>query len=239
MTETNVVEPTAPVSSESGLSFRGLVEVFYKPAEFFKKLILSPKVLVPYIVTGILMFLFLYAIRNLIWDMTVSSPKFQERMQSSPASLEQVRTITVYSTVIGGTVATLLAPLLAALLGLFWGNFVFAGKASFRQLLSVMLYGEVIYAVGAIVNLALMLPRGSLMANLSLGVLAAGQGPDSLLYVLLSKFSVFLIWEIAAIGIGLTALYNVKPSHGYRLSILSMGMLSILHVVITAIGKLF
>jgi len=239
MTDAELVPPTAPKSRDSGLSFRGLVEVFYKPSEFFKSLVDNPKVLVPYIVLGVLMFFFLYMIRNLMWEMTVSSPKFQERMQNSPVSIEQVRTITMYSTVLGGTVAVLLGPLLAALFGLFWGNFVFAGKARFKQLLSVMLYGEVIYAVGAVVNLALMLPRENLMANLSLGVLAAGQGADSVLYALLSKFSVFLIWEIVAIGIGLSALYNVKRGHGYRLSLLSMGLLSLLSIVMAAIGKLF
>lgn len=239
MTETNVVQPTAPVSSDAGLSFRGLIEVFYKPTEFFKKLVVNPKILVPYVVFGVLMFLALYLTRELVWQMVSASPKFQERIQNAQISPELLKTIVIWQFIGAGTLAMLLSPLLAALLALFWGNFVFAGKANFRHLLSVMLYGEVIYAVGAIVNLALMLPRGNLMANLSLGVLAASQGADSVLYVLLSKFSVFLIWEIVAIGLGLTVLYNVKPSHGYRLAILSMGLLSILHVVVTAVGKMF
>ncbi len=239
MTDAELVPPTAPQSRNSGLSFRGLVEVFYKPTEFFKNLIDNPKVLVPYIVYGVLMALFLYCTRDLVWDMVSATPKFQERLQNSPITPEQMKVFFAYQYVGVGTLAMLLGPLLAALLGLFWGNFVFAGKARFKQLLSVMLYGEVIYAVGAVANLALILPRENLMANLSLGVLAASQGADSVLYAILSKFSIFLIWEIVAIGSGLSALYNVKRGHGYRLSLLSVGLLSLISIVMTAIGKLF
>jgi hypothetical protein len=180
-----------------------------------------------------------YFARDLVWDMISTSPKFIEQTQNSPASMEQIRKFTLVWFVGGTWLAMMVAPLLAALLGLFWGNFVFAGKATYSQLLSIMLFGEVIYAVGAVINLGLALIRGSLGASLSLGVFAAGQGLDSLAFVALSKIAVFLIWEIIAIGIGMSILYKTKASRGYVLAILSMGMLSILQVLFTAIGKMF
>jgi hypothetical protein len=239
MDEQVTVTPTAPATKDSMLSLKGLAEVFYNPRAFFTKLIDQPKILVPYLVLGVLYLVTFYFARDLVWDMISTSPKFIEQTQNSPASMEQIRKFTLVWFVGGTWLAMMVAPLLAALLGLFWGNFVFAGKATYSQLLSIMLFGEVIYAVGAVINLGLALIRGSLGASLSLGVFAAGQGLDSLAFVALSKIAVFLIWEIIAIGIGMSILYKTKASRGYVLAILSMGMLSILQVLFTAIGKMF
>jgi hypothetical protein len=141
------------------------------------------------------------------------------------------------STIVAGTVSWMFVPLLAAALCLFWGNFVFAGKARFKQLLSIMLYGEIIFAAGMLVLAPMMLAKGTMLVSLSPAVFATSLGVAHPLYVLLSKFSIFQIWEIVAIGIGLSILYDVTRKKGYVLSVLSMGMLSIIHVVWTAIAK--
>ncbi len=230
--------PTVPQTVENkGLSFRGLAEVFYKPSAFFDQLKDHPKVLIAYIVFAILLFGFFAATVDIIYEMQVNSPQFQAQMQGQEMT-PQIEQIMKYQILIGGPVVVLLVPLIAAVLGLFWGNFVFAGKARFKQLLSVMLYGEIINTVGMLVVLPMMLAKKSILVSLSLGVLAASQGPDSILYVALSKIDLFLIWEIIAIGIGLSIVYGMPRNKGYTLSVLSMGMLSILHVVFTAIGKL-
>jgi hypothetical protein len=220
-----------------GLSWQGLIEVFYKPATFFESLKECPKILVPYIVYAVLLFAFFWFTTDIIYDMQVNSPQYQERLQGQPLP-PQAQQMMRYSILIGGPVVMLLAPLLAAVLAVFWGNFVFAGKARFKQLLSVMLYGEIINGLGMLVILPIVLAKKSILVSLSLAVLAAGKGPDSILYLALSKIDLFLIWEIIAIGIGLSIVYGVPRNKGYTLSVLSMGMISILHVVFSAIGKL-
>jgi len=237
MEQENTV-PTEPQSvGNKGLSFRGLAEVFYKPSAFFHQLKDHPKVLISYIVLAILLFGFFAATVDLIYDMQVNSPQFQAQMQGQEMT-PQIEQIMKYQILIGGPVVILLVPLVAALLGLFWGNFVFAGKAKFKQLLSVMLYSEVIYTVGLMVILPMVLAKKSLLVSLSLGVLAASQGPESILYLALSKIDLFLIWEIIAIGIGLSVIYGIPRNKGYTLSVLSMGLISIMHVVLSAVGKL-
>jgi hypothetical protein len=230
--------PTVPKSVQiKGLSFRGLAEVFYKPSAFFEALKVNPKVIVPYFVYAIVLSIFFWFTTDIIYDMQVNSPQFQAQMQGQPVT-PQIEQIMRYQILIGGPVMMLLVPLVAALLGLFWGNFVFAGKARFKQLLSVMLYGEIIYGIGMLVVLPMALAKKSMLVSLSLGVLAASQGAESILYLALSKIDLFLIWELIAIGIGLSIIYGVPRNKGYTLSVLSMGMISILHVVLSAIGKL-
>ena len=219
------------------LSWQGLIEVFYKPAIFFESLKERPKILVPYIVFAVLLFVFFVPTTDIIYDMQVHSPQFQERLQGQPMP-PQMQQMMRYQIMFGGPIVILLVPLVAAALAVFWGNFVFAGKARFKQLLSVMLYGEIIYGVGMLLMLPMVLAKKSVLVSLSLGVLAAKRGPDSILYLALSKIDVFVIWEIIAIGIGLSIVYGVARNKGYTLAVLSMGMISILHVVFSAIGKL-
>ncbi len=238
MENMNSAEPSEVQPKESGLSFKGLYQVFTSPTEFFTKLKDNPKVLVPLIAISALMFLFLLGTVDLIVKMQMESPQFQEQMQgqSIPPQLE---TWMRYQTLIGGSLAELIIVLLAASFALFFGNFVFAGKAKFKQLVSVMCYGEMINLIGGLLIMPMMLAKDTMMVSISAAVLAASQGPTSVLYVALSKLDLFLIWEIVVVGIGLSIIYNLPRNKGYMLSVLSMGMLSILHVVFTAVGSLF
>ncbi|MEA3296302.1 MAG: YIP1 family protein [candidate division Zixibacteria bacterium] len=237
MNQSDVPGNALQQTSTSGFSFRGLVEIFYQPASFFEKLKNNPKVLVPYLVFGILILTFFWFAQDLVFEMQMQSEQFQEQMQGQVMT-PVVEKITKISIVVFGSISLCLSPLLATLFALFWGNFVYAGKASFKALLSVMVYSEIIYAVGIVILIPLMLAKESILVSLSLGVLAANAGPESLLYLALSKIDVFNIWEIIVVGIGLSTIYGLPRNKGYWLSVLSMGMISILHIVFTAIGKL-
>ncbi len=226
-------QTATPVSSVSGL-----YEVFFSPASWFEKLRSNPKVLIPYIVLAIFTAVVFFVAGDLIVKMQMESPQMQEQLQGQPMPAQAAK-IMWYSTVVGGTIALLLAPLLAAALALFWGNVVFAGKASFKSLLSVMLYGELIYAVGNLIVLPMVLAKDSLAVGLNLGILVAERGLQDPLFVALSKIDLFVIWEIIAIGIGLSIIYGFPRNKGYKLSVLSMGLLTILGVAGAAIGSMF
>ena len=219
-------------------SFRGLVEIFYQPAAWFEKLRYNPKILVPYIVLAVLTVGMFLALGDLLVEMQMQSPQFQEQLERGSISPDIVSIMWI-SAVTLGSITMLLAPLVAALLALFWGNVVLAGKASFKSLLSVMLYGEIIWAVGNLLIVPLALAKKSLAVGFNLGVLVAERGLQDVLYTALSKVDLFIIWEIVAIGIGLSIVYRLPRNKGYLLSVLSVGLLSVLAVAGAAIGSLF
>lgn len=233
------VQPNSAVSTkrDSALGFRGLYEVFVSPSALFAKLKDDPKILVPYVVGLALMLVMVISMADII-------ARFQiEEMQRRAAENPNIPTnlspgMMVPWIIGGGTLAWACIPLLAALLALFIGNFLMAGKATFKQLLSIMLFGEIIYLVGGLLVLPLNLAKDSMFMSFSLAALVPPD-PESVVWLFLSKMSLFLIWEFIAVGIGLSILYGFPRNKGYLLSVLSMGMLSILHVLFAAIGKLF
>ncbi|HEX2897401.1 MAG TPA: YIP1 family protein [candidate division Zixibacteria bacterium] len=222
---------TTVQNSAVGSSWKGIVQVFYAPSQLFEFIKERPKVLVPWLVFFALILVFMVLAADLIAKLQLEI--MQEKAAESGGvagpmpSLEMMK----YSTIIGGTIVMMLSPLIAAGLAYFFGSFIMAGKATFKQLLSVMLYGEIIFALGAIVLAPLMLAKQSLRVSLSLAAFFKNLAIDNPWYLAASKIGVFYIWEIIVIGIGLSIIYGFPRNKGYLLAVLSMGMISVLHVL--------
>ena len=238
--ENQNLEVKTDVKQDSLFALKGIAEVFYKPAEFFTKLKDNPKILVPYVFFIILTFISLYLLKDLIVDMQTSSPQFAANMEKSGQSVTpEIISMMKITTLVFGTLAMSLYPLLVAALALFFGNFVMAGNGSFKKLLSVALYGGIVYALGSMILIPMMLAKNSMMVSFSLAVFATDYGMESILYTALSKISIFQIWEIIVVGIGLSTIYNFPRNKGYVLAVLSVGLLSVLQIVLAAIGAMF
>jgi len=230
----NVTDGVTSPNGSGNLSFAGLIQVFTSPGQFFEKLRQNPKILVPYLVLGVMTFLFL----NMTVDIIVRL-QLEEMAKNPDMTSAQIPSAGLMKGLIlgGGLFIILLVPMLATGLAMFFGNFVLAGNASFKQLLSVMLYGEIVFMLGGLVTLPLILAKDSLQVSFSLAMFAADQPIDSVVYVALSKIGLFYIWEIIVIGIGLSKLFQVSSNKGYLMSVLSMGMLPIVHVLFTIVSK--
>jgi len=224
--EENQIAAAAP-ASDSGLSFAGLWQVFTAPAALFERLKKNPRVLVPWIVIGLVSLLFFWGMSDLILE--VQKAAVAERNPDQAAQIPDVAL--KITAVAGGTLAMLIAPLLTAGLAMFWGNFVLAGTARYKQLLSVALYSSLVFILGFLVTWPLAVAKGSMAVSLSLAVLVADQPLDSFAYVALSKIGVFYIWEFVVAGIGFAAMYGFKPAKGYILAALSLGLISLIHAL--------
>ncbi len=218
--------------------FKGLGEVIYSPVAYFKKVKESPTILVPYIALGIVSLVVLLLLTNLIADMQMQNQQVQEQMANSKLTPEQMKGY-MKPFIIGlGLPVLLLGPLVIAGLAMFWGNFVFGGRARFSQILSVACWGEYLFALGGLLVAPLMLAKGSMLVSFSLAPLVANLGPENFWFVLLSKISVFHIWELIVIGLGLSIVYEFPRNKGMWLSVLSMGLLSIIQIAWVGIKSL-
>lgn len=235
MERDNSVESTS-VTTTRNYSISGLLKIFYNPSKLFGDVNYDPKVLVPFIVYGILMFLFFYTIADFMVKMQMESPSFQQRFENGMTSnmVELMR----YNVIIVGTILSLVTPLISTGLAIFFGNFVYGVKEKFKKVFSVVIFSAFIIAVGKMIVLSMILAKGSVMVSLSPAILVSHLRADSFLYVLFSKFDLFIIWEIIVAGIGFSIIYNLPRNKGYMLSVLSIGMISIFHILFAVIGEL-
>ena len=235
MTGAGQVSQMPADASVERLSFVGLYRVFVGPSELFEKLKNSPRVLVPYLVMGVVLVAYAFGVSDLLVSVQLEALQEQGTQLPPGFSTDSLKYTGIATVVVFG----LLTPLVASWLALFLGNFIMAGRATFKQLLSVMLYGEIIYVTGLLVHLPMILFKNTLLVTLSLAAILPNPDPSSPVWVGLSKFGFFNIWEIIVVGIGLSVVFGFSRNKGYTLAVLSIGLLSILHVITTAVGSAF
>lgn len=106
-------------------------------------------------------------------------------------------------------------PIFALILsGLSWVAFntIMGGTASFKQVLAVVTHSNVPGAVGAILGLPIQLMQSTMSPGgpFNLGALAPMLDPASPLARSLGVTSVFTVWGLIVMGIGLAVLYRRK-----------------------------
>jgi len=229
------IEPTAIDQPEAGLSWKGLWLVLSNPVELFSKLKAHPRVLVAWLAAILLFCVYLMLVLDKmvalqLAEVANTNPGFDPEM--IPEGVMEG------STFFFGALTVGFIPLITAIIAIFWGNFIFGGKATFKQVLSVALYGNIIYIVGMLATLPLVLAKDSMMVSYSLAAFFPDLSYKSVAYAALSKVGIFYIWEIIVAGIGFSTVYGFTRGKGYTIAVLSVGLLSILHVAFTALGSL-
>ena len=238
-------QPGGPVAakakSESGFSFKGLVRVFSSPTEFFTQLKDDPKVLVPLLAILVLALIAVFSLMDQIADLQMESQADSLRERGmSEAQIQEITNSPImrYMPLVGAPFV-MLTPFITAALAMLIGGFVMGGKAKYWKVLSVMAYCEVIYFAGGLVNLPFQILKGTLTPAFSLAVLAPDLTFTDPLFLLLAKISPFYIWHIIAAGIGLSILFEFSRNKGYLLAVLSIGLLSALHIGSAVVGQMF
>lgn len=232
MGQSMMAEPVTPAAAPSGLSLRGLWEVFYKPTEFFGKIKDHPRIFIPWIGVAIASALMFYFLADFLVEFQMEAMRKNPNMRPEYMPTAEQMKPWMY---VGALILCLL-PLLTGAIAMFWGNFIFGGRAKYSQLLSVMVYGLWVYMVGGVVQAIMALMKGSIKTSLSLAALVPNRPVDDTLYMLLSKFSVFQVWEIVAVGIGLSVVYGFSRNKGYTIAVLSVGLIAAIHVLMTALS---
>ena len=137
------------------------------------------------------------------------------------------------------TVFIVLTPFITAGFAMLIGGFIMGGKAKYWQVVSVMAYAEVVYYVGGLINLPFQVLKETLTPPFSLAVLVPDLSMTDPLFLALAKIGPFYIWHVIAAGIGLSILFGFSRNKGYVLSVLSLGLLSALHIGSAVLGQMF
>jgi hypothetical protein len=212
---------------------RGLVYIFVKPKEFFAELKYSPKVLVPFIALVIMFIIF-----NLCTLDIIVKPRV-ERLQAQGIDFEELEATGKHPILklkilsfFFKNFPILIRPFLLAFFSLILANILVPG-IKYKQVLSVILYGEVLYGVGKTLKGFIMLLKDSSDVSISPAPIGElfGYGPATDLFSLLSNADFFLIWEIIVVAIGFSIFLKYALKKCYILSILSVGLIPSLSMI--------
>lgn len=232
---------TVKVKPEAWFSFKGLVRVFSRPAEFFGQLKDNPKVLVPLIAMFVLAMIAVYFLLDQVVAM-MGEAQYEalSKQGMSDAKIEKFTHSRFMK--IGpllNPIVIMLTPFITAGLAMLVGGFIMGGKSEYWKVVSVMAYSEVVYYAGGMIDLPFQVMKGTLIPAFSLAVLVSDLSFNHPLVQFLARISPFYIWHVIVAGIGLSILFEFSRNKGYLIAVLSLGLLSALHIGSAALGQMF
>jgi hypothetical protein len=219
---------TAPDRETTGArkemnGFQRIQGVLFDPSKTFGYLAQRPTWILPLVVLVIIV-LISSAIRA-PFEMQETIRRIEENPRLSTEQREEIieriqeQTQKPVSKVLRYVIPPVVILLYVLLLGAIWyfgGNVLLGGDASYKKVLSMFSYSAMVAIPETIVKIPLMLVKKTMRVHTSLVVLMPAGDDQSVLFKILAKFDIFIIWQLALVALGLSIIYNfsIKKTAG-------------------------
>lgn len=209
------------VQNRKRFFIKDLYKIFIKPEDFFTILKYHPRILAPWLYISFVVLLSYFTLNKDEINFELKYTLQTDIAGDIDTSVKILQLILILS-----KPALIANALLISIIGFLWVKKT--NKISYKQTLSLMLYGEVIFFTGVLISLPITLLTDNLYPlSLVPLALAYGYDPSSVLFFLALKLNPFFIYEIIYVGIGITRLLNCELKTGLKISILSVGLISV------------
>lgn len=237
-------EGTGPIpsSSQEMSVWRRMLNIFIAPATVFPVLKKKPEFIMPLVVVLLVFMMFMYTNKSLILkeqkQKLLSNKKISEEVRE-----KQLEAMENFSTgqvilffIVIPTVSMAFLYFILGFIYYFVGNFVFGGKASYTQILSIYGYSYLILGLGGlIIKWILIYFSGTLHVYTSLAALLPLEKEQTVLFKLLDLVDIIYIWWIYVFGMGLAKIYDWKLTKGISLVAGLYIIYGLLKIIITAV----
>jgi len=206
--------------------FGRFVGIFMSPRETFDSIAQKPTWLVPFIIATILAIVVNLAIMDIAIKDRIAAI---EARGMSGEQIERVQSVMQggmkYVSVVLTPVGFLVVWSVLAGVLLLGCNTIMGGETKFKNIFSVVAWTSMVTTLGGIIHAFLIVSKGTsqgVSTNLSLFLPLPGIEQDpSILYRFLSKFDLFVVWQLILWIIGLAAVsrLTVKKSAAFVLSL--------------------
>lgn len=211
------IEAHAPVHPEAeaaapGSLGRRILDTFVSPGELFSRLGPTPPWLDVLMVAAVVTTLAMILVPSEVWVASSreawNNLEPAQRKAMTPEAMARIARITGPIGVFIGTFIT--AFIMAGLLKLVFGVMM-GGEATFAQYRGVVSHAALISALGIAVTLPIWIVTGDMNTQLSAALLAPDL-PKGVVRSLLQALSVFTIWWLAVVALGVAAVNRGKVS---------------------------
>jgi len=210
------------------------INVFYAPEKAFENINLKPTWLFPVLLILFSSLGFMYATHDLQTSyqkkIIMDSERFSEDQKDKILEgMENPSALREYIIpAVGVTVTAFAIPAILAGIFMLFGNFVYGGTATYKNIFSVTAWAGLIGIVEMIVKAPLMIARNSMEVYTSLAVLMDEALSKTWGFQLLNLIDVFVIWKIIIYSIAFSIVFKLSKNKSYA-------TLSVLYVVFAII----
>ncbi len=219
-----------------------IVGIYSAPRRTFEAIDQNPTWFLPFI-TGVVFFLifqFLTVDLQMDYRMEMMEARGDIPQEQMDVAKAQMQGPVKYIGFVAGPIVWLIMILIIAALFYVAGNLMIGGDTSFKKVFAIVAWTGLIGVISFIIMTLLILSKGTMHGvalDLSILLDTPAIGEDkSTLYRILSKFDVFVIWEIVLYIIGMSVTYKATVKKA-AVPILSLWALWI--IVSVAFGGFF
>ena len=193
-----------------------IVGIFTSPREAFLSIDQKPSWLVPFIIGLIFFAFFQFMTMDIQGEYQIATMEAKEvPAERIEMAQSQMQGPLKYIGFIVGPIFILIAWVIFAALFYLFTNWMVDGESSFKKVFSIVAWTSLVGNLGLLLLTFLIVSKGTMHGvALDLSVLlttpAIGEEPG-LLYLILSKFDFFVIWQVILWTIGLSVTYKTTP----------------------------
>ncbi|NOX89582.1 MAG: YIP1 family protein [Calditrichaeota bacterium] len=219
-----------------------VIGIFTDPGRVFKALRANPTWLLPLSLIILMTIVFTVVTKDLMIEyrkeVIYDSKRIPEEYKDKAIDqLDNMSPKAYYiQTVGGGVVGIVIVYLLVSGVFLLVGNFVLGGKASFKQVFALYVWGNMVALLEMPVKMVLALAKGSMHVYTSLAIFLDPANSKTVLFQLLNGVDVFAVWKVILWSIGFSIIYRFTRKKSY-IAITTLYIIFLLFTV--TIGHLF
>ena len=222
-----------------------IVSIFTSPREALESINQNPSWLIPFIIGLVFFFIFQYA--TVDYQMDYQLAKIEARdlpAEQLEAAQSQMQGPAKYLGFIFGPIAMLVIWVVFAGCFLLMGNLMIGGKSNFKNMFAIVAWTSLVGIISLILMAFLITSKGTMHGvaldlSLLLPTPAIGAEPG-LLYLILSKIDLFVIWQVVLWIIGLSVTYNTTTQKAAPPILILWGLWIVVSIGFTSLfGNLF
>jgi hypothetical protein len=220
------VEAVEPVAEERESIWSIIAGIFSRPAEAFAAYVKHPTLAVLIILSIVLVVVL--AIASIPNQSFLQYDIMKQSTKLPPQALEEMKKaadnpdwgLGIITASAGGIFIGFGFSAVTALLAWGIGSFIFGGLSTFKKIWGVTLLGGLISLIGGLIRIIFVTVTGNNYFSLGLAAMFPDKDFTSLMYGLLYRVDLFVVWAVIVIGIGYAAALGVSRGKGLAISII-------------------
>lgn len=196
-----------------------VVNIFFEPRRVFQSLKIKPTWLVPVIIVAVLGMGFFYYTFPYIMNEQVQNIRDNDRIPEEHKEriiegMTEAEHPPVWQLAIAPAGTLVYVVIVAAVL-FFVFNVLMGGDSGFRRVFSVFCYSSLVAIPSMIVKFPLVMMKGNVNVQTSLGLLLSPDAKGSFLHSVLSSFDIFNAWQVILVSMGLGVIYKFSTKKAF------------------------
>ncbi len=240
-----VIEPVNQLPSDPPSTIGQMLGyVFSDPMKLGNAIMIKSHWWVPFLICGILSGISAFLTQDQVMALSEKAMRDSFSKQNVQMTEDQIETIVNASKTamkvilpLQGFIGPMIMALVGGLIFMFVCNLLMGGKVKFAHIFAGLMWVSLLFTASTVIKTPLIIMQNSAMVAIGPAVLLPEGTTSGFMFVLLSGLDLFMVWQVLAFGVVLSAFYQWSKGKGMTVSVaIYMGFI-LIAAALSAMGS--